>query len=96
MKDREFSLYDIEQFLREAGAERVTEDAVLNLERELAKLANKVTDRAVKYAAHAGRKKLIRREDILLARPTQYSHYSRPESLSRKARITNKASRLQR
>ncbi len=96
MKDREFSLYDIEQFLREAGAERVTEDAVLNLERELAKLANKVTDRAVKYAAHAGRKKLIRKEDILLARPTQYPRYSRPENLRRKARITNTASRLQR
>ena len=42
MSDREFSLYDIEQFLREAGAEKVTEDAVLNLEKELAKLADKL------------------------------------------------------
>ena len=68
MSDREFSLYDVEQFLREAGAERVTEDAVLNLERELAKLADKVTNKAIRYAAHAGRTKLIRREDILLTR----------------------------
>ena len=57
MNDREFSLYDIEQFLREAGAEKVTEDAVLNLEKELAKLADKVTGKAIRYAAHAGRKK---------------------------------------
>jgi|GEM_PF-1321259 histone H3/H4 len=96
MSDREFSLYDVEQFLREAGAERVTEDAVLNLERELAKLADKVTNKAIKYAAHAGRKKLIRKEDILLTRPSGVSAYSRPANLSRKARITNIASKAHR
>lgn len=95
MTERKFSLYDIEQFLREAGAERVTEDAVLNLERQLEKLADKVTNRAMKYAAHAGRKKLIKREDILLTgmgRP----HYSRPANLRRKASITNIASNAHR
>jgi histone H3/H4 len=96
MSDREFSLYDVEQFLREAGDERVTEDAVLNLERELAKLADKVTNKAIKYAAHAGRKKLIRREDILLTRPNGGSAYSRPANLSRKARITNITSKAHR
>ena len=34
MSERKFSLYDIEQFIREAGAERVTEDAVQDLERD--------------------------------------------------------------
>ena len=41
MGERGFSLYDIEQFIREAGAEKVTEDAVMNLERELEKLFSK-------------------------------------------------------
>lgn len=98
MNDREFSLYDIEQFFREAGAEKVTEDAVLNLEKELAKLADKVTGKAIRYAAHAGRKKLIKKEDILLTRPSSRGHihvsYSKPNALRRRARITNTASRL--
>lgn len=88
MSAREFSLYDVEQFLREAGAEKVTEEAVLNLERELSKLANKVTHKAVRYAAHAGRTKLIKREDILLTRPNGPHVYSRPANLRPKARIT--------
>jgi len=92
MSDRKFSLYDVEQFLREAGAEKVTEDAVLNLERELTKLADKVTNKAIRYAAHAGRKKLIKKEDILLTRMNSGSAYSRPANLSRKARITNSTS----
>ncbi len=98
MSDREFSLYDIEQFLREAGAEKVTEDAVLNLEKELARLADKVTNKAIKYAAHAGRKKLIKKEDILLTRSNAHQHnnYSRPASFSRKARMTNIASNAHR
>ena len=96
MSDREFSLYDVEQFLREAGAEKVTEEAVLNLERELAKLADKVTNKAVRYAAHAGRKKLIKKEDILLTRMNSGHAYNRPANLSRKARITNISSKAQR
>lgn len=95
MGDREFSLYDIEQFLREAGAERVTEDAVLNLERELSKLTEKIAKRAVGYAAHAGRKKLIRREDVLLTRGIS-TDYSRPANFSKNARTTNIASKAQR
>ncbi len=68
MSERKFSLYDIEQFIREAGAEKVTEDAVLDLERELEKLAESVTNKAMRYAEHAGRKRLIKRSDILLTR----------------------------
>ncbi len=74
--ERAFSLYDIEQFIREAGAERVTEDAVLDLEHELEKLAETVGNRAIKYAAHAGRRRLINKNDVLLARPSK-SYYSK-------------------
>lgn len=68
MGERAFSLYDMEEFLREAGAERVTEDAVLNLERELEKLTQSVANKALRYAAHAGRRKLINKNDVLLTR----------------------------
>ncbi len=93
---RRFSLYDVEQFIREAGAERVTEDAVLDLERELEKLAEKMTNKAVRYAAHAGRRKLIKREDILLLRSGSKKAYigssafqRKPRSFRAKAKITN-------
>ena len=68
MGARAFSLYDIEQFIREAGAERVTEDAVLNLERELERLTEAIANKAIRYAAHAGRRKLIKKNDVLLTR----------------------------
>ena len=68
MSERKFSLYDIEKFIREAGAEKVTEEAVLDLERELEKLAERIANKAMRYAEHAGRKKLIRRSDILLTK----------------------------
>lgn len=64
--NRKFSLYDVEQFIREAGAERISEDAVLNLEMELESFADSIAQEAIKYAEHAGRK-LIKSEDILLA-----------------------------
>ena len=64
--DRKFSLYDVEQFIREAGAEHVTEDAVLSLERGLNSLAERITNRAQRYANHAGRKRLTE-SDIKLA-----------------------------
>jgi len=51
----------------------VTEDAVLNLERELEKLTETIGNRAVKYAAHAGGRRLINKKDVLLARSKTYS-----------------------
>lgn len=56
----------MEQFIREAGAERISEDAVLDLEMELENFADSIAQEAIKYAEHAGRK-LIKSEDILLA-----------------------------
>jgi histone H3/H4 len=58
----------MEDFLKEAGAERVTEDAVLNLEKELEKLTETLAKKAMVYAAHAGRTKLINKNDVLLTR----------------------------
>jgi histone H3/H4 len=66
LSGRGYSLYDIELFIREAGAEKVTEDAVLELEKELERLTEKIAEKALRYASHAGRKKLIKGEDILL------------------------------
>ena len=60
-------MYDIEQFIKEAGAEQVTEDAVVDLEKELERLTEKFAERALLYAKHAGRNKLIKRSDVLLA-----------------------------
>ncbi|MGC8676204.1 MAG: histone-like protein [Candidatus Micrarchaeia archaeon] len=88
MGERAYSLYDIEQFIREAGAEKVTEDAVLNLEKELERLTELVTERAKIYAEHAGRKKLIKRSDVVLARPRGVA-YRKPPILSKKASNTN-------
>ena len=86
--ERAYSLYDVEQFIREAGAERVTEDAVINLEKELERLTERIAGKALRYAQHAGRKKLIRKSDILLLR----NNYSRPCTFKRTARMTNAAS----
>lgn len=93
MGERAFSLYDIEQFIREAGAERVTEDAVLDLERELEKLTETLTSRAKVYAEHAGRKRLIKKGDVLL---TNGRSYRRPNTFIPSARITKASSARQR
>ena len=96
MVERKFSLYDIEQFIREAGAERVNEDAVIELERELEKLAEKVAIRAKRYAVHAGRTRLIRTNDIVLTDKPSFADYSTPANLSPKAKITKTTSKAQR
>jgi histone H3/H4 len=67
MKKREFSLYDIEQFLREAGAERVNERAVISLEKELEDTVRELVGNASMYASYAGRKRLIKNSDVDLA-----------------------------
>ncbi|MDE1868831.1 MAG: hypothetical protein KGH60_02590 [Candidatus Micrarchaeota archaeon] len=66
VKRRGFSLYDIEEYLKEAGAERVNEKAVMSLERELQETVNELVEEAAVYADYAGRKRLIKRSDIKL------------------------------
>ena len=60
-------MYDVEQFLREAGAERINEKAIISLERELEDTVNELVEEATLYANYAGRKKMINTEDIALA-----------------------------
>lgn len=65
-KNRAFSLYDIEQFLKEAGAERINERAVVSLEEELESTVKELVDEAQVYANYAGRTRLIKSSDIRL------------------------------
>ena len=67
-KARGFSLYDIEQFLRDAGAERVNEEAVTALERELEDTVKELASEAQVYANYAGRKRLINGSDIAMVK----------------------------
>ncbi|PIO05951.1 histone [Candidatus Micrarchaeota archaeon CG08_land_8_20_14_0_20_59_11] len=60
------SLFDMDVLLRNAGAERVGEDASRKLGDILEDRAKEVVFRAKIYARHAGRK-YVTREDILLA-----------------------------
>ena len=93
MGERAYSLYDIEQFIREAGAERVTEDAVLDLEREMERLTEMLASKAIRYAEHAGRRRLIKKQDVLLTRRPSYRN---PVSLRAKASRTNATSTSER
>jgi hypothetical protein len=71
-KNREFSLYDIEEFLKEAGAERINEKAVINLEKELENTVKELINEAHLYANYAGRSKLIKEEDVKLVSKRRY------------------------
>ncbi len=65
-KKRVFSLYDIEEFLKDAGAERITERAIISLERELQDTVRVLINEAAFYANYAGRKRLINSSDVAL------------------------------
>lgn len=65
-KNRLFSLYDVEQFLKDAGAEKVSEKAVVSLEKELQKTVTGLVEEATMYANYAGRTKTINASDVHL------------------------------
>jgi histone H3/H4 len=67
MKKRSFSSYDIEEFLREAGAVKVNEGAVESLRKELEETINDLLEDANFYSRYAGRKRLITSSDIEIA-----------------------------
>ncbi|MGI0134119.1 MAG: hypothetical protein ACREBW_04090 [Candidatus Micrarchaeaceae archaeon] len=98
MKRRGFSLYDIEEYLKEAGAERVNEKAVMSLERELQETVDELVEEAAVYANYAGRKRLVKRADIeLAANPTRSSaRYValKKHVVNRKARLPNERAQL--
>ena len=59
-----FSYYDIEQFLREAGAEKINEKAIVSFEEELESTVKELANEAVMYAKYAGRNTLITDCDV--------------------------------
>lgn len=92
---RVFSLYDIEQFLRDAGAERVNEKAVISLERELQDTVNELVDEASVYANYAGRKKVINASDVQLASNGKQTRYIKYKGrIIRRRRMLNQKARM--
>jgi len=90
VKQRSFSLYDIEEFLKEAGAEKINEKAVISLEQELENTVKELIGEASFYANYAGRKNLIKSSDLELVQPKRaskriiYSHAKSKKVLIRK------------
>ena len=64
IKQRGFSLYDVEAFLKDAGAEMINENAVTSLEKEMEDTIKELVSEASVYANYAGRSKLIRASDM--------------------------------
>ena len=61
-----FSLYEMDELLREAGADRVSEDASKKLAELLEDNAKQILLKAKVYAKHAGRRH-VTKKDIQLA-----------------------------
>lgn len=74
MQQKRFSLYDIEQFLRDAGAERVNEKAVQSFEEELESTVKELVDEAEVYAKYAGRERLVTNSDISMVATCRPRH----------------------
>lgn len=63
---KSYSLFDMDKVIRQAGAERVSEDASMKLRQILEDSGKELLHRAKVYAQHAGRRE-ITRDDIYLA-----------------------------
>lgn len=74
MEKEKFSLYDIEQFLRDAGAERVNEKAVQSFADELKGMVDDLVQEAEVYAKYAGRRRLVTKSDISMATMCKSRH----------------------
>ena len=64
--ERLIPLASMEKIMKDAGAERVADDAKIALKEIIEEKAREISERAAKFALHAGRK-TIKSEDIKLA-----------------------------
>ena len=96
VKQRGFSLYDIEDYLKEAGAEKIKEGAILTFEQELEDTVKNLVGEAKLYADYAGRKSLITHSDINLIshRPINGLHGNAFYGSHRIKRVRRSAARL--
>ena len=88
---RAFSLYDVEQFLKEAGAEKIHEKAILSLEKELRDTVAELVNEATLYANYAGRKRVIKLSDVDLAHGSRRPKRYMSKKLTARKRIHNHA-----
>lgn len=61
------SVAPMAELMKQAGAERVSDDAALAMSEVLTDLGTEIAKNAIKFSMHAGRK-TIKRSDIELAR----------------------------
>jgi histone H3/H4 len=66
MADSEFGLAAVYRLIKKAGAERVGDDAAIELRTVLEEIGTQVAKQAVELAAHAGRK-TVKPSDVKLA-----------------------------
>lgn len=95
MQEKKFSYYDIEQFLRDAGAERINEKAIRSFEEELKDAISELVEGAEIYAHHAGRTHMVTNSDIDMALScgAKRAPVSKPK---RRIRIKSKSARKRR
>ncbi len=66
MQERLIPLAAMEKLMRQAGAERVSDDAKLALKEIIEDKAKEISEKAARFASHAKRK-TVKSEDIKLA-----------------------------